>query len=48
MFMLSFRFSKKKALLFSGVFLFAVLAALFGGKLVGSVRQASMSFTRCS
>ncbi len=42
MFMLSFRFSKKKALLFSGVFLFAVLAALFGGKLVGSVRQASL------
>ncbi len=41
MVMLSFRFSKKKTLLFVGVFLFAVVAALFGGRLVDSVRQTS-------
>ncbi len=41
MVMLSFRFSKKKTLFFVGVFVFAVTAVLFGGKLIGSVRQTA-------
>lgn len=41
MVMLSFRFSKKKMLFFVGVFVFAVTAVLFGGKLIGSVRQTA-------
>ena len=37
MVIMSFRFSKKKIAFIVGLFLFAITAVLFGGKLIGTV-----------
>ena len=41
MVIMSFRFSKKKIAFIVGLFLFAITAVLFGGKLIGTVQQTA-------
>ena len=41
MVIMSFRFSKKKITFIVGLFLFAITAVLFGGKLIGTVQQTA-------
>lgn len=42
MVIMSFRFSKKKLVFIVGIFLFAITAVLFGGKLIGAVQQTAV------